>query len=401
MKMNGSVFVLGRDPDISLSELERLFGDSHLIKVIGRQLCLIDIETKNINLSKIGGSIKVAELITSDTNFNNDALLEKILVDTLENLTKNASSKVNLGISVFDSKLSLKKLNTIKIAIKNHFKNQGQSIRLIPNNSMSLTSAQTLHNNLHKKNNIELLLDISKDGLYIAKVTDVQDIESYSYRDRLRPKRDTRVGMLPPKLAQIMLNLAAGNSQSFKKPDQILVLDPFCGTGVVLQEAALMSYKINGTDLSQKMIDYTQDNLRWIKNRYNLDVNTEGVLEQGDATSHRWASKPDIVVSEIYLGPPITQKASIEMINKYSADCRTILEKFLNNLARQTDLGTRLCLAIPAWRYNNNFIRLTTVDRLPQLGYNQIKFKSINYRPLIYHRQGQFVARELLVLEKI
>lgn len=58
----------------------------------------------------------------------------------------------------------------------------------------------------------------------------VQDIESYTARDQARPMRDARVGMLPPKLAQIIINLALSNN------DITEVLDPFCGTGVVLQE---------------------------------------------------------------------------------------------------------------------------------------------------------------------
>jgi hypothetical protein len=38
----------------------------------------------------------------------------------------------------------------------------------------------------------------------------VQDIDAYAERDFERPMRDAFVGMLPPKLAQIMLNLAVG-----------------------------------------------------------------------------------------------------------------------------------------------------------------------------------------------
>ena len=81
----------------------------------------------------------------------------------------------------------------------------------------------------------------------------MQDIESYTKRDRERPKRDAKVGMLPPKLAQIIINLAAGQLPEEKLqnicdiplgepiPRRLLgqtVLDPFCGTGVILQEAS-------------------------------------------------------------------------------------------------------------------------------------------------------------------
>jgi hypothetical protein len=39
----------------------------------------------------------------------------------------------------------------------------------------------------------------------------LQDFESYSKRDYGRPARDPRTGSLPPKLAQILINLAEPN----------------------------------------------------------------------------------------------------------------------------------------------------------------------------------------------
>ena len=84
--------------------------------------------------------------------------------------------------------------------------------------------------------------------LSLVKLEGVQNISAYAMRDQKRPKRDAFVGMLPPKLAQIMINLALGDQE----PKDKLLLDPFCGTGVLLQEALLMGLKVYGTDLSQK-----------------------------------------------------------------------------------------------------------------------------------------------------
>src|SRR5581483_12120222 len=92
---------------------------------------------------------------------------------------------------------------------------------------------------------IELLLIATHDGqTIIARTTEVQDIDSYTLRDRGRPKRDARVGMMPPKLAQIIINLAVGELPEEARqsvceipPDQpiptkhfagITILDPFC-----------------------------------------------------------------------------------------------------------------------------------------------------------------------------
>ena len=108
-----------------------------------------------------------------------------------------------------------------------------------------------------------------KDKIIIARTKKVQDITDYTDRDRNRPKRDAYVGMLPPKLAQIIINLASGNNQIAGKR----LLDPFCGTGVIPQEALLMGFDVYGTDIEQKMIDYSQINIEWLKSRRNIKGN--------------------------------------------------------------------------------------------------------------------------------
>ena len=402
MKTNESIFVLGRDSEVSLSELESLYSKHQAINLLSPSIAQIDINSDEVDFSRIGGSIKLAKLISVNKSIENYEQLLHFTNLVLEKLTINNNSKINLGISIYQSNLSLKNLNKFKMDLKNHLKSVGKSIRLIPNNSLSLSSAQTLHNNLCRKNNVELVIVYSNDSYYISQVVAVQDIENYFKRDRLRPKRDTRVGMLPPKLAQVMINLASGHLITAKGSEPPLLLDPFCGTGVVLQEALLMGYQIMGTDLSERMVSYTKENTAWVSKEYRIDHNKLAVyFDVGDATSYKWPSKPNLVVSEVYLGPPLTQKPSLNMIHEYRNDCQTIFKKFLSNIAEQLASGTILCLAIPTWQFKDIFIGLTIVDQLNDLGYNQIKFESTNYRPLIYHRQGQFVARQLLVLKKI
>jgi 2-polyprenyl-3-methyl-5-hydroxy-6-metoxy-1,4-benzoquinol methylase len=100
----------------------------------------------------------------------------------------------------------------------------------------------------------------------------VQDIEAYGARDQARPARDARVGMLPPKLAQTIINLAAGRPETrmdkhWDSADglgRFMVLDPFCGTGVILQEALLMGYSVYGSDIEPRMAEYTKKNLQWL-----------------------------------------------------------------------------------------------------------------------------------------
>ena len=78
----------------------------------------------------------------------------------------------------------------------------------MPNNENHLNSAQVLNNKLTSELGCELLLVSDGVNTIIARTTAVQDIDAYTLRDRGRPKRDARVGMLPPKLAQTIINLS-------------------------------------------------------------------------------------------------------------------------------------------------------------------------------------------------
>ncbi len=179
-----------------------------------------------------------------------------------EHLQYLPDGKLQLGVSVYGEKAQRDWLLRQMLTLKKVVKKAGRSVRIIENKSEALESAQVLYNKLTGPLGWEILLIKDGEDFVVAQTTAVQNIDDYSKRDFDRPKRDAFVGMLPPKLAQIMINLAVGkmaNVDEETKPTTIL--DPFCGTGVVLQEAMIMGYSVIGSDLSEKMVDYTQENL--------------------------------------------------------------------------------------------------------------------------------------------
>ena len=146
-------------------------------------------------------------------------------------------------------------------------------MRVVPNRAATLSSATSFHNHLTSETKIELL----KVGGRYYRVIQVQNINAYARRDQERPARDAKVGMLPPKLAQILINLA-GELRS-----GATVLDPFCGTGVVLQEALLMGYRAYGTDVSERMVEYSQRNFRVAGGGRGAGWNSEGSRRRGSS----------------------------------------------------------------------------------------------------------------------
>ncbi len=520
--------ILGRQPEISIAELESLYGSGSVL-VLNDEVALLDVHPDNNMQDRLGGTIKTGRLFTSvpEKSWKD---LEHYLTMTLPSQLDNLPDrKIHLGISLYGMHVSLKDLQRTSFALKKVLKKAGKSIRIIPNKHLALSSAQVFHNHITDENGVELLIVKAKTGkIYIGQTISVQNIDAYTARDQKRPKRDTKVGMLPPKLAQIIINLAVGtletNDRSQKTEDNqgldvlqgkseaqngdgldeaqgssdermrrtsstsieresvtdtairqerqrlasfarkqgdatVTILDPFCGTGVILQEALLMNYNAHGTDLEPRMIDYTQQNLDWLQ--YDDSLSTQ--LEVADATTHEWSPLPDVIAGEAYLGRPFTDLPDSTTLKKVVQDVDTIIKKFLKNVAEQTQPGFRLCIAVPAWKKHPSFTanqknndttktirassahgaveqrtepykkygkgvaqtatqrsaaskssvsssarkqdfatdgfwHLPVLDHLEKLGYNRQSFVHVGREPLVYHREDQVVARELTVL---
>jgi tRNA (guanine10-N2)-dimethyltransferase len=389
--------VLGRQPLIGVAELERVLGAEH-IALAGNGTVLSDAAVSDVPFARLGSVVKLAEYLgsveannlrTAQTKLNDFALACAQQID---------EGKVQLGLSVYDVPASAQQLLAVGLNLKKTLRRHGYSARLVPNanDANELNSAQVLHNHLTGERGIELI--VAKDGttLHVGRTVAVQDINAYAARDQGRPKRDARVGMLPPKLAQTIVNLGVGEAKAG------VVLDPFCGTGVVLQEASLMGFEVYGSDLEQRMIDFTAKNLEWLATNFALPVPHNDVqLEVGDATAHQWKPAPDFVACETYLGQPLSSWPAPEKLRQIIGTCNVIIEKFLRNISMQLAPGAQLCLAVPAWRSPNGQLHhLSLLDHLEQMGYNRVSFEHVRAQDLVYFRPDQLVTRELLVITR-
>jgi len=402
--MSKSLVILGRQPALGLAELESLLGADN-VTPFGRQAALLNVDSADIHFARLGGAIKLCDIIaTGDTiDFSR---IQKLLTPRLPSFDSlPATGKVTLGLSGYGLKISKEKLFAAGLTLKKQLRNAERSVRLVPlTEGTFLNSAQVLHNKLLSESGREIVFVSDGQQTICAQTVAEQDLESYTLRDRGRPKRDARVGMLPPKLAQIIINLATANSSPAQGK---VVLDPFCGTGVVLQEAALMGFDIYGSDLEPRMVEYTDKNLLWLLDQpENLATPHQAdkryyKLEQGDATTHNWSPIPPIIACETYLGRPFTSFPSPDILAKTTSEVNTILTKFLHNIGQQLVSGARLCLAVPAWQISNGHFRhLPLIDQLADLGYNRVSFEHVRAEDLLYYREDQIVARELLVITR-
>ncbi len=391
------ICILGRQPSLGLAELESLYGAEHVRPIEGA--ALMDIPAEEINFSNLGGVIKVAKILT-ELPYSDWKRLSDYMIGTIPEHLKHApGGKFTLGVSTYGIKVSSNQINQTNLQIKKLVKNI-RPMRVVPNKSQVLSSAQVMHNKLTHRGGWELLFIANKNNAILAQTLFIQDIEAYSARDQARPKRDARVGMLPPKLAQIIVNLSVGQTGIMVSDKaRIRILDPFCGTGVILQESLLAGYSVLGTDIDDRMVEYSKTNIKWLVNKYPA-INGHVSLEKADATSHRWPGFT-AVASEGFLGRPLSSLPEDEKLESIISDANTIAGKFLRNLSAQLKPDRRICIALPAWRKpDGGLIHLPLIAKLTDMGYNKVNFKHVRSEDLVYYREDQIVTRELLVLKK-
>lgn len=388
-----SICILGRQPSLGLAELESLHGAEN-VSLVAPHIAGLSLPVEQIDFSRLGGSTRLARIVAEVPSKLWKDVEKQLAKSIVEIAAELPEGKLQLGLSTFGIPITPAKLNASGLTLKKIIRSRAErSVRLTPNPELELNTAQVLHNHLTGQTGVEMLVIATAAGTtLLAQTTAVQDIESYAERDRGRPRRDARVGMLPPKLAQIIINLT-------NPVPGTTILDPFCGTGVVLQEALQMGYNTYGTDLEKRMIDYSRENLEWFLSGQSITGTSR--LETGDATEHKWEKPVDLVATETYLGRAFTSTPDAATISKTIGDCNLIISKFLRNIHGQLAAGTRLCLAVPAWQTApGSFKHLPLIDQLDDLGYNRISFEHTRDEDLLYYRADQTVARQLLVITR-
>lgn len=395
------IAVLGRLPKISLAEIQAIYDQN--AKLIGPELATFETN-KIVSIDRLGGSIKLAQIFES--NFRE--LAEMIN-------TKKPEGKITIGVSSYalnsnhknkNKKSAVENLVRRKaMELKSLLKKLGRNVRVVEARGPEISSATAFHNNLGEKPGSEEVILVGSET-YLS--LGVQNIDKYRERDQLRPARDAKVGMLPPKLAQILINFGGEIDESKK------ILDPFCGTGVVLQEALILGQPVIGSDLNPRMMEYTKKNLDWLleKKARFFNVKPELVKQKnqflnsiytGDATDFVWpkASEIGLVACECFLGSPMSKPPVEIKLKDEKQNCKRIILGFLKNLAKQIEDDTPVVIAVPAWlREDGSYSRLSIIDEITDMGYNLAKFQGLSQSDMIYYREGQIVAREIIVLRK-
>lgn len=351
-------------------------------------------------IDSLGGTYRIAEQIGQ---FSEPPSVQQIL-DVLSPLPP----KWVMGITD----------KTLAMNIKKESRARGSRVSFVlpAHGKTHLNAAQVLFNKLHQPPNAELAV-IEVDGSYLlTRTIQIQDIAAYERRDTARPARNSRSGMLPPKLAQMMLNIAVGHLPNDLRQSPIHILDPFCGSGVIIQEGWLSGHAMAGSDTNEIAIRFTRKNLDWLVQHFSVNLQLTPEISVHDATRNypsAWRERFAAIVTEPYLGPALHSALSGAAATKRLRDLDKLYYAAFQNFYPILKPKGIIVFVLPVFTTPAGAVTIpqTAIDGIERIGYRLLKLSSpaeasakVGGRAretLLYARPRAFVARELTVWQKL
>ncbi len=360
-------------------------------------------------MERLGGCVKIARLLEF-AGGNGTEAAEKIVKYLL---TTKQEGKITFGLSLYSVLPSplhpwRRQIEKIGLTIKRLLKERGRSVRFVASKEEALSAVIVSQNNLIA-NGGDICLIAKSDGIWIAVTEVVQDFKAWSKRDFGRPAVDATSGMLPPKLARLMLNLG------LPQPAGTSILDPFCGSGTVLAEAHMLGCTtLYGGDNSEKAIRDTKTNIAWLGNTFPIRdplSRTHLSVSKAEDVGSWMNDSVDAIVTEPYLGPPQTGRESIPTLKKIARELEELYLRSFPSLVTKLKPGGRIVVACPVFTASDKSTLLIPLSGiLKRAGLSAVQLVPdtlpANLTPdgphggLLYKRPDQFVAREILVYEK-
>ncbi|GMU26056.1 hypothetical protein KJZ71_03495 [Patescibacteria group bacterium] len=351
-------------------------------------------------MDRLAGTVKLGDIVNSIPSRD---IRTETFADIIQSFPRG--SNIAFGFTVLGgTEKERRSLLHIPIALKQVLKDRGIRCRWVTSkDGKPLTPAAVAKLNL-TTDGYDFVVLADRAHVHIGLTTHVQNADAWSERDYGRPVRDETAGMLPPKLARILVNLAD------IRPGQT-VLDPFCGNGTVLMEAALATQaaRIIGTDIDAKQTASSTQNIEWLITRGILSRSDQKRIEHATADA-RFLSKRfaegslDRIVTEGSLGPPLKGSEDERALNIVRKNIEELWTETLRELHPLLSSDGKLIMVWPSFRTaKGSAAAELSSDTLAKLGYDLIhplEGWENRPRPLLYHREGQKIARRILVLRK-
>lgn len=380
------LFVLGRTPKLAFLELQTLFP--HVEQIIDDIAILRDAMDLNVSelMNLLGGTIKIGKVMGE---------ISSLEPEEITPFLNGTSSHLEFGLSFYGFTGTP---NRLAAAMKRDLEQKGIPTRYIaPKHGHTLSTVS-----VDKSGVTELVIVKVDTGYIIGKTEVVQAYESWGERDYGRPFSDPESGMLPPKVARMIVNIARFTPYNKWKTKEKTLLDPFCGMGTILAEGYMTGWRVMGSDASPEAVEKAQKNLAWLISRNPDADGGGGIISVTDAAHVSERILPqlvDVIVTEPFMGAtnivnrpevkPETVKNIMKGLEKLYIGCLREWGKILVSKGK-------IILALPSYSVlGRTYFVKKVVDMCENLGY------TIVVGPIEYSRTQATVKREFYILEKI
>lgn len=384
--------VLGSHPMLSLAEIEAVLGEDARITPCGNAAVIDGPAWDGREAMRVlGGTVKLGDIVAE---LPYDDVRPETMADLL--LEHPREARIVFGLTVYgENAAQHKRLTNMGLAVKRVLQRKGKSVRWVTSRDSGAPVPAAVEKLDLTKDGYDLALIVSGGRIFIGLTTHVQDATAWSRRDYGRPARSEEAGMLPPKLARMMVNLA-------RVPSGGTLLDPFCGSGTILMEAALATdaKDIIGSDLEPTQVAASTKNLDWLL--------AEGIVPSGDRKRFRLFRsdarhiakrlKPDsvdAVVTEGSLGPLLKGSEPQSSLDNTVKELSMLWRETLPVLRSVLRAQGRLVCIWPKFVTSRGRAEMRLSDQaLAAAGFRR------SGEPLSYARPGQRVIRNIIRLER-
>ncbi len=364
------LFILGRDPALALAEIESTLEMHKLdfrILEYNKTLALVELSSLPSELlEELAGTIKIAQVLCRAKNLSDfEYELRKL------QLYPGMEDKVYYDITSVQSNYS----SFFQTYLKDYFKQEQLKGILRKELSPSQLAGRTG------------FLDFILYKDILAKTCAVLSPKRYKERDLGRPAVDY-MKTISIRLAKMLVNLAG-----LKKG--MRVLDPFCGSGTILQEAMLKGIQVSGCDSDSKAIEETRKNLKWIQDQYKLDVKV--TIFHSDArefSKHTGNQHFDAIVTEPYLGPYFKKLPTLFEAREIVEELQPLYQDVLTEAASVLERGKKVVMVFPQFKTTSSETLRIHVPALAK----ETGFKVLQSFPYAY--QESKILREIYVFER-
>lgn len=340
---------------------------------------------------RLAGTVKLGDILFEESDLPELTELAARIADEID--ARPRGDRVLFGLTIFGSAKEKNALKKLPIELKRALQDRDRSVRWVTGDKGEISPAAVAKLKLTTEG-YDFVIGVEKNRLVVGLTTHVQNADAWSLRDYGRPFRDAKTGMLPPKLARMMVNLAVGSNTNVR------ILDPFCGGGTALMEAALMlpDATLVGSDIDAKQVEGSKRNFEWLAEQHLLSkarIDDIRLLVSPAQKIGKHTHEPfDAIVTEGYLGEPLHGQEPKAFLLENKESVERVWEESLPVLSGLMKPGGRLVCVWPEYRSAQGSIKTDARSAAESAGLEIVR------DDLRYARPDQHLVRRIVMLAK-